>query len=410
MILTQSCPYSRREAGVFQGFVPRVSRNTKSGLARAVSLPESLMGDTAVVPSAAIIDAISCSEPANLIADLVGRGTTVVVDNQVWRFDHAKTFDAPKWLSSPYAELGRFDGSEAKVRAFVSTDLRVQESLGASAYLLPDWFTGSGETHAAQLSVAFDEFNRELDRGLRAAPVVQFLAISRATGWSPALVSDLNAGLSAVIAQFSPCQPQRDSVDLLAKEVSILLDLRRSRIPVIGGHLAAVGPTLLALGIDGVDAGLATDEAFTASSKITGSLPRAREGRKGGGAQGPRMVLADVERTVDDKLFRTMVADPSIAAEIRCRLSCCQFQGVDLRQDRSIEHALRVRLRQAAAYRNLSPDMALDKRRSELIGVRDKITRVNAHLRKHGVNPLPTQHVANQIALLERFHARSSAA
>lgn len=395
---------------MFQGFVPRVSRNTKAGLARAVSLPESLLGDSAVVPQAAIVDAISCSEPANLIADLSSRGTTVLVDNQVWRFDHLKTFDAPKWLSTPYADLGRFDGTEEKVRAFVSADLRVQESLGASAYLLPGWFAGSEEIQASHLRVAFDEFNRELDRNLKPAPVAQYLAISRATEWSGALVSDLNAGLSAVIAQFSPCNPLTDSVDLLAKEVNILLALQRSRIPVIGGHLAALGPTLLALGIDGVDAGLATDEAFSASSKIAGSLPRKREGKQGGGAQGARMVVADIERTVDDKLFRTMMTDSNIAAEIRCRLSCCQFQGADLRQDRSIEHALRVRLRQASAYANLSPAMALDKRRSDLIAARDKIARVNAHLLKHDVSALPTLHIANQIALLERFQARSSAA
>jgi hypothetical protein len=395
---------------MFQGFVPRVSRNTKAGLARAVSLPESLIGDTAVVPAAAIVDAISCSEPANLIADLSNRGTTVLVDNQVWRFAYLKTFDAPKWLSTPYADLGRFDGTEEKIRAFVSADLRVQESLGASAYLLPDWFAGSEEIHAAQLRISFDEFNRELDRHLKPAPVVQYLAIPRAREWSGALVSGLNAGLSAVIAQLSPCEPLRDSVDLLAKEVRILLDLRRSRIPVIGGHLAALGPTLLALGIDGVDAGLATDEAFSASSKVSASIPRKREGKQSGGAQGARMVIADIERTVDDKLFRTMMTDSNIAAEIRCRMSCCQFQGADLRQDRSIEHALRVRLRQASTYGNLSPAMALDKRRSELIAVRDKIARINAHLLKHDASALPTLHIANQIALLERFHSKSAAA
>lgn len=84
---------------MFQGFVPRVSRNTRAGLARAVSLPESLLGDAAVVPGAAIVDAVSCSEPANLIADLVSRGTTVLVDNQVWRFNHPKTLYAPRWPS-----------------------------------------------------------------------------------------------------------------------------------------------------------------------------------------------------------------------------------------------------------------------------------------------------------------------
>lgn len=97
-------------------------------------------------------------------------------------------------------------------------------------------------------------------------------------------------------------------------------------------------------------------------------------------------------------------------ASVDCRLACCRFRTFDDRSEWAREHSLRSRVTEAADLAALAPSMRAGRQLDVIRAARTSLVMVNSALRAPSHDMLPTEHVENQLAALQRLVASRQAA
>lgn len=242
-------------------------------------------------------------------------------------------------------------------------------------------------------------------------PIIGYLgAHSRSTQIAGTVAKDsVTAMLSALYVQISPVNPMSDSVSKLTEAIETILQVERSDIPVISGHLGALGGVLRSLGVSAADAGLGMGGAFDARSVLR-SPTKKSDGSSQGGPIGSRRYVSQILRSLNRKQWDRLMSIDSMRAYLDCRLGCCRFRTPDDRTEWAREHSLRTRVSEAADLAGLAPSMRASRQVDVLQAARASIVTVNSSLQANGLDLIPAEHIENQLAALQRILARHTAA
>ncbi len=391
------------------GFVPRIGRENHRALDRAMAQPGLFDDEPSEIPWV-ILDGAWANPETPLLGQLRNLGVRILVDTQSWRFADERT-----WGVRKYARLGHrpdapltLDDVDASAK-FVEADLEWQLALGADVLLLPGLMPEKGDDSGNRaLAMAIEvAMTSEVTRG---RPLVGFLGThSRSLDFIDVLASDpVTAMLAAVYVQISPVKPMTDSVSKLIGMVEALLCFERRGTPVIAGHLGALGGVLRSLGISATDAGLGTGESFDARRLLRHRVRKEPGAR--GGPIGTRRYVMQLLRSLNRKQWDILMTIDSMRGYLDCHLPCCRFRPLHDRAEWAREHSLRARVAEAAQLAALAPSMRASRQVDVLRRARSSLATVNLSLQANGHEPLPVEHVENQLAALERILASHRAA
>jgi hypothetical protein len=104
------------------------------------------------------------------------------------------------------------------------------------------------------------------------------------------------------------------------------------------------------------------------------------------------------------------MAVDAIRGFLDCRLPCCRFRTIQDRTEWAREHSLRARVAEAADLAGLAPTMRASRQLDVIQAGRASLVTVNSALESSGHQPIPVEHVENQLAALERIIASRRAA
>lgn len=229
------------------GFLPRVDQGNYRALGRALR-PRSLFDPIQLHLPWVLLDGAWVIHNSDLLGQLRAAGTHYLVDTAAWRFQHSSAQLVAKLTAldhaptSPWADLPLGD-----FRRFVADDLRLQASLGASAYLVPglipiDRDTDLSHYDGVAARVVQDVcFENPLPAIAAVGVHTQGIEVARHR------LSQLSAVYSAVYLQATPINPYRDSASKLDNIVQLLMDTQAQGLPVIAGRMGALTVPLRAL-------------------------------------------------------------------------------------------------------------------------------------------------------------------
>ena len=391
------------------GFIPRIGRDNHRALDRALA-PPSLFGDEPSEIPWVIVDGAWAKPDTPLLAQLRDLGVKVLVDSQSWRFGDERTWEVAKYASLEHRpsvplHLGDIDA----LAAFVEADLRWQLALGADALLLPGLMPDKDDDAGVRgLTLATEvAMTSSLTEG---RPIIGFLGgHSRNIDLVSAMADDAVVPLlSAVYVQISPVNPMTDPVSKLIDVIEALFRFERNGIPVMSGHLGALGGVLRALGVSAADAGLGTGETFDAKRLLRRRVQP--EGGSGGGPIGSRRYVMQILRSLSRKHWDVLMSIDAMRAFLDCRLMCCRFRTPQDRAEWAREHSLRTRAAEAVDLARLTPSMRASRQVDVLQAARASLVTVNSSLLSNGHETLPAEYVENQLAALQRVLASHRAA
>lgn len=333
------------------------------------------------------------------------------MDTQGWRFGDERTQSIKKYQRLEYRpeQPLSIQGVDEFV-AFVNADIEWQIRLGADALLLPSLMPERGDDSAIRsLSRAVEV--AMTNETVAARPLIGFLGVhSLDLTETPAQAKEpILQLLSAMYVQITPIDPINDSLSKLVQVAESLLSFEAAGLPVVAGHLGAVGGVLRSMGIAAADAGLGTGETFDAK-RLLRSEKRGIEDPHAGGGMSTRRYLVQLLRSVSPKQWAVLMGLDSVRGFLDCRLPCCRFRTIADRTDFAREHSLRSRVSEAADLAAYSPTMRVSRQRDLLQAARTSLVMVNSALHSADRPQIPSEHVENHLGALDTLTSLRSSA
>jgi len=391
------------------GFVPRIGRHNHRALDRALA-PPGLFGDEPSDIPWVIIDGAWAKPDTPLLSQLRDLGVRILVDSQTWRLGDERTWEVAKYAALDHRPERPLTLSDVDALvAFIKAELEWQLTLGADALLLPGLMPKKDDDAGSRSLTLAAEVAMTNDVTI-GKPIVGFFGgHSQSLDLINSMVGDsMIQLLSAVYVQVSPVNPMTDSVSKLIDVVEAVLRFERDGIPVVSGHLGALGGVLRSLGVSATDAGLGSGETFNAKRLL--SRPVRKDNDSRGGPSGTRRYVMQLLRSVDRKQWDTLMSVDAIRGFLDCRLTCCRFRTIHDRTEWAREHSLRSRVAEAVALAALAPSMRASRQVDILQAARASLVTVNTSLQSSGHQTMPVEHVENQLAALGRILASQRAA
>ena len=391
------------------GFIPRIGRDNYKAVDRCIG-PADLFTELTLDLPWAIVDGAWAEDKPELLDTLKANGTNLLVDTSGWRYRYEVTGDINKLVHASWAPAGPVSLTDKRqCRELVLDSLRAQAALGAGAYLLSGWMPEeSNEDLRPAYELICQVAAENID--LPARPYVLYLGgHTKGIEQAMALIDEIPHFVSAIYLQLSPINPTKDGPSKLEAIVDVYLYAASKGFKVIAGHAGALTPALRGLGIDGADAGLATNEAFDRASARRKANPRPNSTSQGGGAK-PRMYLSQLGRSFSDADIRQLLSVPAAAAELlSCRLPCHRFRSGNF-LDRAREHSLWERVHEAELVSALPPSMRLTRVYETFRSQRSSLTTINGALAQEGLDPLDLKPIDNRLTWISRAEASRTAA
>ena len=275
------------------------------------------------------------------------RGVSFLVDTQAWRYRDPRTFLVDKFLATPYAPPAPLTVADRSTLSdFVEADLKTQESLGASAYLLPGVVPRDRHDDVRADALALLELAQE--KLPEARSCVAFVgAHTSSMEAAHRLVDDLPHWIDGVYVQLTPAKPLRDSTAKIIEGLMLMRHIMQQGFTVIAGRLASLTPVLRAAGIPAADAGLGEGESFSYGEKVKDHEPRS-ESQRQPRLLGGRVYVPQLGRSVSAAEWALMMQVPALRALFLCRLPCCAFgKPIETTPQRGREHSLHSRVAEA---------------------------------------------------------------
>jgi len=329
------------------------------------------------------------------------RGVATIVDTQAWRYRDSRTFAVEKFAAAPYAPSSPIsECSDKELASFVEECLKTQASLGAAAYLLPGVIPTGPRDDVSRLSLELLEASQRLLPN-DARPCFAFLGVHTASiAAAHRLINELPHWLEGVYVQFTPINPLSDSPAKLIDCLLLLRQLVQRGFTVLGGRLANVGYLARALGVGATDSGLGEGESFDYRTKVSSYQPRAADAKPPRPVTG-RLFVPQIGRSVSVSEWARLMSVPALRGQLVCRLRCCAFgQPVESTPQRGREHSLHARVDEAKRLQPVSGAASIEAV-GLLLEQRQSTARMVSHsLAAAGLDPLGTEFIENQIAVV----------
>ena len=245
-----------------------------------------------------------------MLTQLRPLGVRLLVDTQAWRVGDERTWEVDKYVRLGHRPVSpiSMDGVDA-FADFVGADIAWQISLGADALLLPGLMPlKDDDAGIRSLGLAAEVALRS--DAAAGVPTVGFLGIhSQSLTDVPSFTADpIIRLLSGLYVQVSPVNPMTDSVSKLVYVAQAMLRFEEVGVPVVAGHLGALGGMLRSVGVTAADAGLGRGETFDAKRTLRRSSSKDSEST--GGPSGARYV-SQLLRSVSRHQWDSMMAGRS---------------------------------------------------------------------------------------------------
>lgn len=225
------------------------------------------------------------------------RGVSFLIDTQAWRYRDARTFLVDKFLATPYAPPAPLTVVDrSTLSAFVEAGLKTQESLGASAYLLPG--VVPRDRHDAVRADALALLELAQEKLPEARPCVALVgAHTSSMEAAYRLVDDLPHWIDGVYVQLTPAKPIHDSSAKIIDGLMLVRHIAQQGFTVIAERLAGIAPLPRAAGIPAADAGLGEGESFSYGEKVKNHEPHSK-GQRQPRLLGGRVYVPQLGRSV----------------------------------------------------------------------------------------------------------------
>jgi hypothetical protein len=385
------------------GYIPRVSARYRAGIMQALGPSDLFTQDVIKIPYV-IVDARLALDDGEISAGFADRNVKVIIDTQSWRYSDPRTWQS-KWSTLPYVPSRPFAPTRQWVHEYVAKDLAFQMDMGASHPTLPGWFS-SLETvdEAVEVATWTIEAYEQFRRKGYLSPAVAWLPVksgSRDASLAAAKIytdSDLVLG---IYAQSPKISGLRDPLDRFKRSVKLLCEIQALGIPVIAGHLGAVGIFMRAIGIVAADCGPCTAQSFDFSSSISSALPRpADKTGSRSGAPAVRMWISELGQTVTAGQMAAIRQSRSTYAEVICRRACHRFRLGRDAVSTAAQHGILCLGEEARLQSHLPLSVRADAARRSLIAMKSRIDLVDEILLQGDLETLRKDHLDVQIALL----------
>jgi hypothetical protein len=392
------------------GFLPRIDARNYKAVERC--LPQDGPGLFSVgldLPWAILEGPWAVQHGASTIELCRDRGVSFLVDTQAWRYRDPRTFTVEKFAATPNAPPGPLSPSDhSTLSDFVEADLKTQDSLGASAYLLPGVIpNGPNDDVYAESMALLDLAQAKLPE---ARPCIAFIgAHTSSMEVAHRLIDDLPHWIDGVYIQLTPVNPLRDSPSKIIDGLMLMRHAAQQGFTVIAGRLAGLTPLLRAAGISGVDASLGEGESFAYGAKVKNHEPRPGTDRRPRLPMG-RLYLPQLGRSVSAAEWARLMQIPAIRGQLLCRLPCCAFgRPIETTPRRGREHSLHCRVADAKAL-SASGRPTIDAAIALLEQRQSTGRTMAASLNEAGIDPIATEFLENHLAVAHYLKDASSAA
>jgi hypothetical protein len=387
---------------------PRVRREDGRVLERALAGPNLL--DPGVVVDGAVIEASFAGTRPSVLQRLQETGAALVIDPGALRFTTSAFLEVASVTRLPYAPDRPIDPS-FQASSFVREALAFQDSVGASAYMVPavpsprpddDWSNLNRRIH--------EDATRSNGLDVPRKPLIAFAAPGWAALRRPKDVVKplLDMPIGALYLQPTRLQPNRDSVEKLVAYSNLALEAIRQGIPVIAGRVGAFGLVLVALGVGIFDSGLGDAEGFDLASRNR-ILRRRSVGSGRGGNR--RVYFRELKTTLMHREVEALSAEPGLRARFVCSLPCCRWQGWEDIGGRRRDHNLRVRLAEVDAIRQISsPSLRIQQTHKDLEDAQGHAAVVRRFLEAKATRIPKFSHLDTWLSVMARLQEAFAAA
>lgn len=400
-----------------RGWLPRVEKQNRKGLALALE-PRTLF-DEAVRPGGALVDFSSAASDPEILSLLRAAALPYVIDTSSWRFAHEQTWLSPKWSAQPFTPARPFEPTAEWVSAYVGADLRAQDALEPSAFVLPSW-TITDESLAYDVAEwTVDAAKALLIREVALRPLIgQVRATRRHPEAAVHAVQGLGDSTVATFVSVENSKPRTEGVDRLRTTVGLLLSCAAPDRPVVGLRMAAIAPLLLSVGVAAVTSGPANGESFSAADSVRNSVPKPKpdpvpgQKEKPSGGAGVRIFVPEVEQTLGGRAFKAALASRSARAYLQCERPCHRYSK-ELVPNMAVadHHSVLSRAAVSSALCEAPVTMRSGLADRALAAAQTRLAGLNAALHKAGLErALPRDHLDHMRGLLASEAARASVA
>lgn len=381
------------------GFIPRIDARSFKAAERCLTRDTpGLFSEGLDLPWATLEGPWALQRGGATIELCRDRGVSLLVDTQAWRYRDPRTFLVDKFLATPYAPPAPLTMADRSTLShFVEADLKTQESLGASAYLLPGVVPRDRDDDVRADALGLLELARQSLPEAR--PCIAFVgAHTSSMEAAHQLVDDLPHWIDGVYVQLTPTKPLHDSAAKIIDGLMLMRHIMQQGFTVIAGRLAGLTPVLRAAGIPAADAGLGEGESFSYGEKVKNHEPRSdqRQPRPLGG----RVYVPQLGRSVSAAEWGRMMDVPALRALLLCRLPCCAFgKPIETTPQRGREHSLHSRVAEAKLLGGSGPP-AIDAALAMLEDRQSTARIVESCLRERGVEPPITSFLDDHLAVV----------
>ncbi len=299
----------------------------------------------------------------SVYADLrpnVPKGSTIIVDPQVYRLQRESFLDQPSLTNLPNCPANGtlrptdFE-TEALVSRFVTQVLGEQEKLGVSTYVAPAFFMESLDSPWRDVNTKLlKETRKQAGAKMFATLCGSYSGLCAAVEPAAVVRYISEYSVEGVLVLLSPIRALADSPTKLTNFVRLLECLRGAFGQVIACRQPAFGLGCMALGVAGFDSGIGAAEQFDYAA-LTRPQPKPHDEplklSKGGRPLRKMIYLPQLLTAVPYSVADTIFSTSGVAGSFVCGEPCCR-QTVKGALIRNREHFLYTRLNEVAQMRS----------------------------------------------------------
>jgi hypothetical protein len=329
------------------------------------------------------LDGVLLESPhANAFADArakLPRGTQVLVDPQVYRFQRSTYQEHPSLSDLPYYPVdSALEPEQFKDNRFVSKFVRavldVQDAITATDFVVPGFYVDDPDSPWQWVNEALlSETRRQAGGSLYATLCGSYTTLCKPGGATAVAQRLGESGAEGVLLLASPFAAIAASPTKLLNYLLLLKQLDEAGLAVIAGRQPAFGLGCMAFGIAGFDSGVATAERFDYAAltrtRKTSSGKQKRPARKRRIYLDP--LLTSVPYSVAEQIFSTS----GLAGSFVCREPCCR-DGLNGALLRSRDHFIYTRLREVDDLRGRPREWRAEHFRQKLEASRQMALKV----------------------------------
>lgn len=305
-----------------------------------------------------VVNAHDATRSDELLEAAKRSGTPVIVDPLTILLQGEVEPGHPWVQHLPFGRSEKVDDDLLGDRFFlddlVARAVEFQVEQGATAVVAPYFYADSPDSPAFAASLAaVGQTARRMRRDGVTLPIVvvlcaQLRGFARRPGWQRALdrfsATAANVGPQALALHLSPLGDGRESYAKLLDLFVAARHLRSAGTPVIAWRQGALGPALVAAGLDGYECGMGIGE----HTNVRGFI-NARKPRSGGGtpfaAHG--IYISALGRSVPTKVARVLLDDRRLRGRLICDSPrCCPRGAESMLASKGRSHAVRARARE----------------------------------------------------------------